>query len=91
MDILFGKDYVLTKKRDLSQLGQYACEEMVTLKTEKNEISRVRVLGPVRSYSQVEISKTDAFTLGLNPPVRESGDLSASESITLIGPKVRFT
>lgn len=87
VDILFGKDYVLTKKRDLSQLGQYACEEMVTLKTEKNEISRVRVLGPVRSYSQVEISKTDAFTLGLNPPVRESGDLSASESITLIGPK----
>ncbi len=87
VDILFGKDYVLTKKRDLSQLGQYACEEMVTLKTEKNEISRVRVLGPVRKYSQVEMSKTDAFTLGLNPPVRESGDLSASESITLIGPK----
>lgn len=87
VDILFGKDYALTKKRDLSQLGQYACEEMVTLKTEKNEIARVRVLGPVRKYSQVEISKTDAFTLGLNPPVRESGDLSDSEAITLVGPK----
>lgn len=86
VDILFGEGYELTKKGDLSQLGQYACNEVVTIKTEKNEIGRVRVLGPVRNYTQVEISKTDAFTLGLNPPVRESGDIKNSEKITIIGP-----
>lgn len=89
--ILFGEGYELTKRNDLSQTGQYACNETVTIKTEKNEISHVRVLGPVRNYTQVEISKTDAFTLGLNPPVRESGDVKNSESITLIGPKGEVT
>lgn len=84
--ILFGEGYELTKKNDLSQKGQYACNETVTIKTEKNELSRVRVLGPVRNYTQVEISKTDSFTLGLNPPVRESGDIKDSEKITIIGP-----
>ena len=85
VDILFGQE--LTKLRDLVQLGQYACNEVVTLKTPKGEISKVRVLGPVRNYTQVEISKTDAYKLGLNPPVRTSGDLSDSEAITIIGPK----
>jgi len=81
---LFGKDYKLTKRRDLSQKGQYACEEVVTIKTNKNEIAHVRVLGPTRKYTQVEVSKTDAEFLGLNPPVRDSGDLENSESITII-------
>ncbi len=89
--ILFGEGYELTKKNELSQTGQYACNETVTIKTKKNEIARVRVLGPVRAYTQVEISKTDAFTLGLNPPVRESGDIKDSASITIIGPKGDIT
>lgn len=87
--ILFGSE--LTKLRDLVQLGQYACNEVVTIKTSKGEINNVRVLGPVRNYTQVEISKTDAYKLGLNPPVRTSGDLKGSESIKIIGPKGEVT
>lgn len=87
VELLFGKDYVLTKRRDLSQKGQYACEEVVSLKNGENVIEHVRVLGPVRNYIQVEVSKTDALKLGINPPVRNSGDLDNSECITLIGPK----
>lgn len=87
LEILFGSDYELEKVKDLTQPGQFASSALVTIKTEKNEISRVRVLGPVRNYTQVEISKTDAFKLGLNPPVRNSGDLEGSENITIIGPK----
>lgn len=81
---LFGVGYKLTNRRDLSQEGQFACEEVVTLKTEKNIIERVRVLGPTRKYTQVELSKTDSDFLGLNPPVRDSGDLENSENITII-------
>ena len=81
---LFGIGYKLTKKRDLSQKGQFACEEVVTLKTDKNVIERVRVLGPTRKYTQVELLKTDSEFLGLNPPVRDSGDLDNSESITIV-------
>lgn len=69
----------------LNQPGQFASNLKVTIKTEKSEISGVRVLGPLRDYTQVEISKTDAYKLGLNPPVRESGDLSGSADITIIG------
>ena len=87
VDILFGENYQLTKLKDLTQQGQYACVEKVTIKTEKSEISNVRVLGPVRNYTQVEISKTDSFKLGINPPVRDSGDLNNSSSITIVGPK----
>ena len=87
LELLFGKDYALNKKRDLSQKGQYACEEVVSIKNGNNIIEHVRVLGPVRSYVQVEVSKTDADYLGINPPVRNSGDLENSESITLVGPK----
>lgn len=85
--ILFGDDYKLEKKKDLSQPGQFASTATLTLKTSKNIIENVRVLGPLRSYTQVEISKTDAYKLGINPPVRNSGDLKFSESVTLVGPK----
>lgn len=69
----------------LNQPGQFASNLKVTIKTEKSEISGVRVLGPLRDYTQVEISKTDAYKLGITPPVRESGDLSGSADITIIG------
>ena len=85
LDILFGYD--LTKRNDLTQPGQFATNEVLTIKTSKSEISNVRVLGPVRDYTQVEISKTDAYKLGLNPPVRSSGHLDNSEVVTLIGSK----
>ena len=76
---------VMLKDRDLTQIGEFASNLRVTLKTDKGIIENVRVLGPLRSYTQVEISKTDAYKLGLNPPVRDSGDLGGSENITIIG------
>ena len=87
VDILFGKDYELKVRRYLKQTGQYACEEVVSIKNNDKVIENVRVLGPVRKYTQVEISKTDANYLKLNPPIRNSGDLEDSEDITIIGPK----
>lgn len=84
--ILFGEDCNLEVKKMLVQPGQFASNCLVTIKTEKSEISNVRVLGPVRSYTQVEVSKTDAFKLGINPPIRDSGDLKGSTGVTLIGP-----
>ena len=89
--ILFGSNYELEKKNDLTQPGQFASTAVVTLKTGKGIIDNVRVLGPVRKYTQVEISKTDAYKLGLNPPVRNSGDLDLSESVTIIGPNGEVT
>lgn len=85
LEELFGPGYELEKIKDLKQPGQFASNTFVTLKTDKNMIEHVRVLGPVRDYNQVEISKTDAYKLGLNPPVRDSGDLVGSEPITLVG------
>ena len=85
-DILFGKDYTFTKKKDLLQPGEYACEEVVKVSTDKHEFPYVRVLGPLRSYTQVEVSKSDADLLGINPPIRDSGDLEGSESVYLEGP-----
>ncbi len=87
LEVLFGEGYELTKARDLTQPGMYASAEKVTIKTEKDQIGNVRVLGPARNYTQVEISKTDAFKLGLKPPIRTSGDLEGSSPITIIGPK----
>ena len=84
---LFGAGYELTPLKDLSQTGQYAAEETVTLVTKKSSIQNVRILGPVRPETQVEISKTDAFALGIKPPVRDSGSIDNSESLVLIGPK----
>ena len=86
LETLFGKNYMLIKDRELSQPGEFASTARVTIKTYKSEITNVRVLGPIRDYTQVEISKTDAIRLGINPPVRESGDLIDSAAVTLIGP-----
>lgn len=86
-DILFGPNYEFTKLRDVNQPGQFAANEKVTIKTPKAMIENVRILGPIRPYNQVEISKTDAIKLGLNPPIRDSGDLKGSSPITIIGPK----
>ena len=85
---LFGKDYELTPLKDLSQPGQFACKETLTIVGPSlRPIENVRVLGPVRRASQVEISRTDSFTLKVKPPVRESGDIAGSAPITIIGPK----
>lgn len=91
LECIYGKDYELTKKADVNQPGQFASVETVTLKTEKSEIKDVRVLGPIRSYTQAEISKTDAYKLGIKPPVRDSGDIKNSAVITICGPKGEVT
>ena len=83
---LFGKGHKLTFKKELSQPGQYACEERVTLVGPKKPIANVIVLGPARKASQVEVSFTDARTLGVDAPVRESGDVAGTPGITLVGP-----
>ena len=88
VEILFGKGYELTKIKDLSQPGQYACKEQLTIiGPSMRAIEGVRVLGPERKASQVEISRTDSFTLKVKPPVRESGDIKGSAPVTIIGPK----
>lgn len=86
LDILFGKGYQLTSKKDLSQPGQYACEERVRVIGAKKELAGVSILGPVRSATQVELSLTDARSIGVAAPVRESGDISGSGSCKLVGP-----
>ena len=86
VDVLFGEGYQLTNKKELSQPGQYACEERVSVVGPKNKIDRVIVLGPARKSSQVEISFTDARTLGITAPVRESGDVAGSGACKLVGP-----
>ena len=88
VEILFGKDYRLTKLKDLSQPGQYACKEQLTIVgPSMRAIEGFRVLGPERKKSQVEISRTDSYVLKVKPPVRESGDLDGSAPITIIGPR----
>lgn len=87
LETLFGQGYQLTKKSDLKQPGQYACNETVIIRGPKGEFDRVRILGPVRKESQVEISKTDSFRLGVRPPIRESGQLDGTPGLELVGPK----
>lgn len=86
LETLFGKGHSLTKTKDLSQTGQYACEETVTLVTCKSQIEKVRILGPVRKDTQVELSLTDCIKLGIQVPIRESGNLEGTPGIQIIGP-----
>ena len=82
---LFGSDYEMHPIEDLSQPGQYACDETVDLIGPKRAIYGVRVLGPSRKESQVEISRSDGYVLGINPPVRQSGDIEDTPGIHIIG------
>ena len=88
---LFGEDYQLKQLKPLSQPGQYAAEETVDLTGPKGKIPKVRILGPERSETQVEITATDARKLGINAPVRTSGDLKGTPGITITGPKGEIT
>lgn len=87
LDILYGEGYQLTVKKDLLQEGQFASNELVDIVTEKGSFKNVRILGPVRKQTQVEIALTDALKLKLAIPVRDSGDLKGSPGITIVGPK----
>lgn len=87
LEKLFGKGYELIKLKDLSQPGQYACNEVVTICGPKGAIEKVRVLGPTRSSTQVEVLRGDLFKLGISAPVRMSGDLKGSSGLVLVGPK----
>lgn len=85
VEALFGKGHQLTPQSELSQPGQYTCQEQVALVGPKGRVERVRVLGPVRKQTQVEIAMTEQFKLGIHPPVRESGDLDNTPGLTLEG------
>ncbi|MDK2821377.1 MAG: putative phosphotransacetylase [Clostridia bacterium] len=87
LNILFGNDYELTPIKDLGQPGQYAAKETVTIIGPKGILEKVRIIGPTRSASQVELSKTDCFKVGVNPPVRDSGVHEGSPGCILVGPE----
>ena len=91
LDALFGAGYELTKKKDLSQPGQYASEETVDIMTTKGAFTRVRILGPVRKETQIELALTDAVKLGINPPIRDSGNVAGSPGVVLVGPNGTIT
>ena len=90
VDVLFGKGHALTNKKDLSQPGQYACEEKVELVGPKASL-KVSILGPTRPETQIELSFTDARALGITAPIRESGDVAGTPGITLRGPAGEIT
>jgi putative phosphotransacetylase len=85
--ILFGEGYKLTAKKDLSQPGQFACEERVDLVGERGTLKNVTILGPTRPFSQVEVTSTEARTLGVKALIRESGLIDGTFGCTLVGPK----
>lgn len=87
LDILYGEGYELTVKKELKQEGQFASNELVDIVTEKGCFKNVRILGPVRKQTQVEIALTDALKLKIAVPVRDSGDLKGSPGIKIVGPK----
>lgn len=91
IEVLFGHGYCLTRDKDLKQTGEYAAKETVTLVGPKGVIRNVRVLGPVRAFTQVEISRTDGFGLGVVPPVRDSGKIAGSPGIVVAGPRGAVT
>lgn len=86
LDILFGEGYELTSKKALSQPGQFACEERVAVIGPKGQFPAVSILGPIRPASQVELSATDARSIGVAAPLRESGDIKGSGACKLVGP-----
>lgn len=85
IEILFGAGHTLTQQKDLKQVGEFAAAETVTMVGPKGVIRGVRVLGPVRKRTQAEISRTDGFSLGVVPPLRDSGDIEQSASVTIVG------
>jgi len=88
LDILFGVGFELVNVKDLVQPGEFASDQTVTIAGPKGILQKVRILGPVRKYTQIEISLTDSFVLGLgSPPLRDSGNLEGSLGVTLVGPK----
>ena len=91
VEILFGKGHQLTNLKDVKQPGQFACEECVKIIGPKGEFPKVRVLGPARSETQIELSMTDARTLGVNVPIRESGKLEGTPGLTIDTVNVRYT
>lgn len=91
VEALFGPGHTLTPRNDLSQPGQFACEETLTVVGPKRSLERVRVLGPIRSKNQIEVSRTDEFWLGVDAPVRRSGDVANSPGVTLVGPAGSLT
>ena len=86
LEKLFGEGYQLTVKKELSQPGQYASNERATVVGPKKEIANVSILGPCRKLNQVELSATDARSIGIDAPIRESGDVAGSGACTLVGP-----
>ncbi len=84
---LFGKDIQLTKYKDLLQPGQFAANETVDILGPKGEFRNVRIVGPFRNSTQIEISRTDSFVLGIRPPIRDSGNIKGSEGVVVGGPK----
>lgn len=92
LEILFGPGHELTVYRDLYQPGAFAAEELISVVGPRlRAIERVRILGPCRSYNQVELARTDAIFLGVDPPMRDSGDLRGAQQVTFIGPKGSIT
>lgn len=86
-ETLFGAGATMTHFKDLSQPGQFACQEVMTIVGPGGAIERVRLLGPARKQTQVEVSVADCFKLGIKAPLRDSGDLAGSAPITIVGPK----
>lgn len=92
LEILFGKGHHLTPYRELYQPGAFAAEELISVVGPRlRAIERVRILGPCRDYNQVELARTDAIYIGVNPPMRDSGDLEGASQVTFIGPKGSVT
>ena len=87
LELLFGEGYQLTVKKELSQPGQFASNERITVVGPKKELASVSILGPCRKLNQVELSATDARSIGIDAPIRESGDVAGSGACKLIGPK----
>ena len=87
LDMLFGTGYELHNKRDLVQIGQFAAEETVDIEYNGKKLEHIRIIGPCRPYTQVELLERDNEYFGFQAPVRTSGDLKGSESMTIIGPK----